>query len=709
FLVEDVIRRADAGGSQWPDWRAVDKVKIGENPPVTLYVNPKALPGLVQVFTGNAADAGVLGNFGQFSDLAVSQKDNRLVLSGQTHTDQTAAAYLSVFEGQRPQPVSCLSLVPSETAVLYRWSFSDAAAFLRSQHRYDSARGLAEGDFPRPNPLWMGREIALAIVETASDQPDQLLCVQATDFTKAVRQVESVAPGTFSENYAGATIRQATGAEFPARFFGSVFNGFPECYYAIVGQHLVFGNSVQALKNLLDRRAAGEVWSKSARYQQLVSQKPACFGVYVNPSRAWALFLQRASPPWRKWMQQYANELKDIEAVALGVGAGKDGAFATEMALVRREKATAAALLNRFFVTWRTTADTTLTMPPVLVRNHNDGSREMLTQDAAHRLYLFSQSGKILWRRPLENAVQSAVHQVDYLKNNKLQYLFATRTHLQLIDRNGNTVAPYPMRVPTAAALHTLTVVDYDSNRDYRFLVSDLLGNLYMYDKAGNALEGWNPLRTGYRLQCAPRHVRIRDKDYFVVLQANGRLLLLNRRGQPYPGFPVDLKTRTDTPFFLETALSPEETHVVVVSREGEVIRVNFSGETVSRRQLVRTSGKCVFRLCAEPQGRDWVVGRLDSRTLGILDKNGNLLWETADVPSDNPYLQYYNFGGGRRLMAVTAAGRTSVHTFDGKIVGDESFANRLPLAVVYADAYDKMLLYHTDGRKAGVLSVKIK
>ena len=49
---------------------------------------------------------------------------------------------------------------------------------------------------------------------------------------------------------------------------------------------------------------------------------------------------------------------------------------------------------------------------------------------------------------------------MDYYKNGKLQLLFAGRDYMHLIDRNGNYVDKYPVKMRTPAS-NTLALFDY--------------------------------------------------------------------------------------------------------------------------------------------------------------------------------------------------------------------------------------------------------
>ncbi|MDJ1482158.1 hypothetical protein QNI16_16765 [Cytophagaceae bacterium YF14B1] len=720
FLVEDVIRKLNEGtvnrDTQWNNW---NKVALMSKGPLQVYANLSVTPRFVQLFTNYSSDAGFLPTLGLFANLELTQDKNSIHLKGNTHLNPKSNQinYLTMFQEQEAQPVSCLSMIPNQTAILYHWTFSKPQLYFKKHYQYDSLYH----SISRPRYFsWVANEMALAIVETTGSQPDRLLCVRTNDVSNAAKQLREVAiqydegneKSSYQEKYKGAAIHQIYKPEFPSSVFGNEVNGFSQCFYIIINQYVVFGNSVQSLKNLLDIRETGDVWSQSAIKRNLFkSEHSAHFTIQIDVSHAWSLFYQKAAPHWQQIMQQYSSSLKDFEHLTMGFYSEQSNTFETEITAHYRSKPIASSVANTFFVSWKTKADTLLRMSPILVRSHINHSREVILQDAANRMYLVNQSGQILWRKWMDSPIQSEIYQIDYLKNNKLQYLFTTNHQLHILDRNGSPVAPFPIKIPATTNLHTLSMVDYDGNKEYRFLVSDMLGNLYMYDKAGAILEGWNPLHTGYRLECTPQHVRIQDKDYFVILQANGKLTLLNRRGQVYPGFPVDLKARTESRFLVETGLSPEQTHIVIVTKEGEIIYTDFTGKITTRKQLYHTSGNNVFRMCLEPKHKDWVIARLENRTIAILDKEGQSLFETAANLSDNNEIQYYNFGAGLRIVAITnpVAKSTTLYTITGSVIGKTPIHSSSPIAAVYVDAYDKLLVYHTIDRQIEVLSAKIK
>ena len=149
-----------------------------------------------------------------------------------------------------------------------------------------------------------------------------------------------------------------------------------------------------------------------------------------------------------------------------------------------------------------TTFPTVLRGQPFVVRSHVDKSLEVLVQDSLNQIHLVSSNGSVLWSMQMDGPLIGELFQVDYYKNGKLQYLFATEGKLHIIDRLGNYVPPFPVTTQ-ANDIEYLSLVDYDHSRNYRFLITDASGKIWMYDKQGTNLEGWMPKAFAIRC-CRP-------------------------------------------------------------------------------------------------------------------------------------------------------------------------------------------------------------
>lgn len=303
---------------------------------------------------------------------------------------------------------------------------------------------------------------------------------------------------------------------------------------------------------------------------------------------------------------------------------------------------------NRFIVNFENGISTM-----AVSKSHVDRADEVLIQDSTRNISLFSNTGKLLWSVPLGDFMVSDIFQLDYFKNGKLQYLFATPGQLHIIDRLGNYVKSYPVAVPEKA-IEFLSVVDYDHSKNYRFLIAGSEGRLWMFDKEGNNLEGWTPRQVNSTLSTAARHHRILGRDYLIAIGEDGMVYLMNRRGEMLPHFPLDLKTRLDGDYALERGKSVSNTYFTVVSKEGIRIKFNLQGKVLSREVLVKNSLDARFSLVAEKDLNAYLIIRQEAKQLTVFDEKLTPVI-VSDFIANNPVtVQFRQFGGGRNFIILT-------------------------------------------------------
>src|SRR5690606_22533242 len=149
-------------------------------------------------------------------------------------------------------------------------------------------------------------------------------------------------------------------------------------------------------------------------------------------------------------------------------------------------------------------------IPAFPVRNHATGATEMIVQDEENSLYLIDTQGNRLWKRKISARINSDIYQVDIFKNGNLQFAFSTPNALHIIDRNGDPVKPFPIEFRDEVS-QPLSVFDYDNNRNYRFLITQI-NDLLMYDAKGRIVKGFDFKKAGSTIIQAPQHFRLNNK-----------------------------------------------------------------------------------------------------------------------------------------------------------------------------------------------------
>ena len=178
---------------------------------------------------------------------------------------------------------------------------------------------------------------------------------------------------------------------------------------------------------------------------------------------------------------------------------------------------------------WSVALDAPAIINPQIVKNHYNGEDEIFIQDENNQIYLISNSGKILWKKSIDGSIIGNVHQVDMLKNNKLQMAFVTENKLYIVDRNGNFLKNYPKTL-SKKAIVGLSVFDYDKNKNYRFMIPTSDADVLLLNMQGEVPSDWNFSNTA-DITTPLQYFNIKGKDYIVTADGE-KAIILNRRGE---------------------------------------------------------------------------------------------------------------------------------------------------------------------------------
>ena len=212
---------------------------------------------------------------------------------------------------------------------------------------------------------------------------------------------------------------------------------------------------------------------------------------------------------------------------------------------------------------------------------------DVAVQDVNHVLYLIDNNGKILWQKQLDSKILGKISQVDLYKNGRLQLAFTTSDTFYILDRNGNEVAPFPLKFNDDVT-QPLSVFDYDNNRNYRFVVTQGK-NLLMYDSRAAIVNGFKFTSAKSEIILPPKHIRIGTKDYITIQQQNGTLNILDRTGDER--VPVELKFN-----FSQYPIAEANTGFELVDKDGVQFHIDQKGK-VTKKDKNLTDGFAVAQL----------------------------------------------------------------------------------------------------------------
>ena len=158
--------------------------------------------------------------------------------------------------------------------------------------------------------------------------------------------------------------------------------------------------------------------------------------------------------------------------------------------------------------------------------NHKNKTKDIFIQDDANKIYLVSNTGKIYWTKQLPEKIMGEVTQVDMLKNNKLQIIFNTRSAIHAIDRNGNEMSGFPITLQSNATT-TISVFDYEKNRNYRIFVPCESKQVLCYETTGKELKGFKLDKTKSVVRMPIQYFKANGKDHLCAIDDEGRIEVL--------------------------------------------------------------------------------------------------------------------------------------------------------------------------------------
>jgi hypothetical protein len=309
-------------------------------------------------------------------------------------------------------------------------------------------------------------------------------------------------------------------------------------------------------------------------------------------------------------------------------------------------------------VLWSCAIDAPIARAPDIVINHTNNTREVLVQDTLHRIHLISATGKVLWSHALDGPILGAVHHVDRFQNGKLQLLCNTASTCYLIDRNGNNVVGFPFQLKSHASA-PLAVFDYDGQRDYRVLIPTEDRRVVNLGLDGAPVQGWDPAKLDAAAVDAVHHLRIRNKDHLLVIDGDGGLKVLDRKGNERERVKTKL-TRV------------KEVHAVIPGSELMGTRVHWLDEDLvlhettlggeERRTIRAANGRNHF-MDLDGDGAFEVVRITDDSLLASNAKG--VLFAKQAGPALLPKADAYSLGSSSTGIGVVSSSTGKAWLFD--------------------------------------------
>lgn len=602
MLIEDAIRQLNSGISLKENF-AFNKVKStsGENADLNLYINPSFFPSLIESFIKKEYSSSIapLKNFSDWTALDLKIKANILMLNGFSFSNDTITKFLNFFKHQKAQEPEFTGIIPSNTAAFVHFGFSNFKAFYKEfnvfidhnerREKINSINKECKCDIEKEALSWIENEMALVITKPPSNTTKEteepslpsdcfFALFKSNNITEAKRSLSLLHDSTFETitdtTYGKHHIHKIKYEGIHPLLLGNLFSTIREGYYLLIDDYIIFGNEITALRDIISFYYAEKTLSKNLNFAAFSDNLPSESNLffYSNIDYSFNLISHFASKDFLKKLEENKETIRKFEAFAILLSGENDQLFYTTAFLKynpvnKREISTI----------WETRLDSTVHSQPVLLTNHYTGEKEVYVQDDSNIIYLLSATGKILWKRQLPEKILSRIYQVDALKNNKLQMLFNTQSHIYLIDRNGKDVAGFPVRLK-ASATNEISVFDYDKNKNYRILIACEDSRVYNYEISGQAVKGWEfPLMRNV-MKKPLEFFSSEGKDFIAGIDVAGNIYLVDRMGKRRMNLKGKIPVSEKNNFFIEPGKNISKTRIVATDSTGNIVRLYLNG-----------------------------------------------------------------------------------------------------------------------------------
>lgn len=679
FLIEDVIRTYKGKPnfkSAHPEVRRLPRISGDAG---NMYVQLKNFSDLLSVFIPGNSSSYTLG---KSALLDIKSVNNSLVLNGFSLDSTAYSNYLlSIFRNQSPVSFGLKNYVPNRTISFASYGVNNGADFFADLQQFVSVHkpGLRDSLTKISNNLpfdWkdlygdVDNQIGVCLVEGVKNRRvSKILLIETSGPDRWLKHLAALsenlsADTVFYEKFSDYVIREIPSRKFPEKLFWPLVQGFDHTFYSSFGNIIVMGDNLEELKHFLEDIEEEDSWGKSVSKNQFLESTllESNVSIFINTPKIWNVLMPKLHPRWRQFVRDHQTLLQSVHMSAFQFS-HLNNTFYTNVTINQsKEKPD----MTFAFGSRRNTVHFTQPIHKLhAVKSHVSRANEILIQDSLNDISLVSMEGKVLWKIPVGDQITSDIDQIDFYNNGKLQYIFSTHDAVHIIDRLGNYVPPYPLHLKGKDIKH-LSVVDYDRSKKYRFMVSELSGKLWMYDKSGTNLEGWTPRDVGHALLTPPRHHRIKGRDYIIAIRKDGLVHLYNRRGEIQKNFPLDLEGQPMGDYFVEMGPDISSTFFVVVTRDGFRIRFNPEGKIENRETLLRASVGSQFKLIAEKSNKSYLILQHDARQLTIHDESGKKILSNDYISLNNWEIKFYHYGAGNTFISLTDKTQELSYVFDG-------------------------------------------
>jgi len=626
-----------------------------------------------------------INQFGSWMELDLNVKNETFLLNGFANTNPTENQFMSIFKGQEPQSTKFLKFVPKSAEGFLGMGISDYKLYKENLRKYmedigeleryntnhSKVRELfgnsIEDDF---NAIFKGElaQVNLAgganlfyIKTKGYRDASELLNKWLTIYCKKNNQdIINLKTNYSIDAESVFPIYKMPVDYLPTRLLGPWFKSCRANYVSVFDDYIILGDTYKAISKAIYNNVLQKTLYYDGAYTQFsnyLSSKVNFFG-FISLSGTGTNLENLVNNRTFSYYKKHEEIVSDFYAVAWQFTAENNMYY--NNFLFRHQPSNTLKAATQ----WETRLDTVIASKPMLVVNHYTRDKEIFVQDAKNNIYLINNAGRILWKVKIAEPIMGSVMQVDYFKNGKLQILFNTKSKIYLLDRNGNFVERYPIKLPELAAA-PLAVFDYENRKNYRLFIPLENKKVQVYNIEGKIVTGFKFAGTDHKIISPVQYFRNDNKDYIVVTDES-RIYILNRKGTERLKPQIQFQASPNNLFEYQPGNSNRPDRLVRTDKNGVIYYIYFNGE-VEKREFIDCSINHYFSVqdLTGDKINDFIF--IDNNELSAYNLTGKKIFSHKFSTTINLSPAFYRFSSTKTYLGVTESESRKIYLFNGR------------------------------------------
>lgn len=685
----------------------------GKKEIANIYVNMSLFPDTFLKYLSDQANESfaLLKSFSYWAELDLSFDEQKLSLNGFSGMADSIPVYSKVLNSQISTNLKCAQVLPDNTSYYFAMAFNNTEAFRQSLAEYNEHIGQKQLNIEKYSEI--KESTGLDINTTFYSLIDNEVCYAVTtpgahdkyensymifglkSQASAEMELDNIIQGIklntgISESELKDKIRidENTSLDvyilpfegLPELLFGHYFNKCSGKYVCCVNNFMIFANSKNSLFKIVYDVVLHKTLETSIDYNLFLenfSESSNLF-IYFSMFNGMDIFKNLFNEQTRSAIS--SNEDVFYSFGNFGYQINQSNEMLYNNLVIKQQKYT----IEKPQTIWESRLDTTVAAKPALVINHDNSSKEILVQDYNNNLYLLSNSGREIWSIQLDERIESDVYQIDLYKNGKLQYLFSSKNQIHLIDRLGNYVDKYPVKL-RASATAPISLFDYSNNKNYRIVVPCENNEVYLYDGEGDLVKGWEFGTAENIVTSSINHYGVDGEDY-IVFHDKYKAYFVNRKGESKLEFLTKFSFSEKNPIYFDYTYSKDR---FVTTDENGTVRFFYSNEKQDSLDLGEFSKDHYFVLkdVDSDGSADYVF--LDNNRLEVYNKQKKLMmaYDFEAEPTSEPV--FYSFPRNQIKIGVVCSSVSKIYLInsDGSLFDGFPLYGLTPFSIGYLNS----------------------